>query len=117
MTTFLLLLLSCFKPKIVDHATARDVFLGEDCIEELKTNILQTDCSELEYFWQADFDIVFRCHKPAEERSNFWDTHIFRISPAALENYQDDKLYLEQHTICVDSVARVSAYHPDTWSK
>jgi len=116
MITFLFLLISCFKPQVIDHADARKILDGKNCLEELKSLMLKAECSELQYHWLSDFDIMFQCHKPFKEKKGFWDNYIFRMAASELSHYQSDKLFIERNTICNDGITRIIAYHPDTWS-
>ena len=115
MSMFLFMLLSCLKNPVIDHAGAREVLKGKDCLEEIKVLLQEQDCPELEYRWRSEFDIMFRCHKNNDARTNFWDTYIFRMSPSNLIFYGDRQAFIKKHTICDDNIIRITAYHPSLW--
>ena len=112
MNIFLLLLLSCIKQPITNHVEARLVMSGNDCLAELKSHMEAAECPELAYKVLSDYDIMFRCHKLDSERTSFWDTYIFRMSPITTNYSIEDKKFIEKHNICIDDTIRIGAYFP-----
>ena len=113
---FLLLILGCAKQSMIDHAMARELMTGNNCLEKLRTYMEEADCPQLKYTMLSEHDIMFTCHKPDQERKTFWDSYVFRISPTSMKYTEKSKKYIEQHTICIDNYQRIGAY-PTSFDK
>ena len=69
----------------------------------------------MRYTSVSDFDITFRCEKEEKNRNSFWDSYIFRASSSSLINHYNnqDRMIINNHTICNDGYMRIEAYPPD----
>ena len=73
------LILSCSKKQPLNHVTAKTLFENKICLETLRKNMQNTGCDQLKYAVLGNYDTMIRCHKPDEERGEFWDNYIFRF--------------------------------------
>ena len=112
MNFILILILSCAKQPQIDHMKARELLNSNDCLASLKAHMELAECPELRYKMLSEYDIMFRCHKPEDQRKSFWDTHVFRVSPAWIEYTGDEKKYMDDHNICIDDHIRIEAFPP-----
>ena len=109
---FVALFLSCTKKP--PQLAAKKKFVGKsNCLEVLKQEMLQSGCPKLSFKHLGPNDIMIRCHKPDEQRGDFWDNYIFRISPPNLIYRSEDKIIIDEHTLCVDAGVRIEAYPPE----
>ena len=109
----LLLSLSCSQKQALNHHSVKEVFIGNNCIETLKSHMAAAGCSQLYYKHLSEVDIMFRCAKDDADRGEFWDNYIFRVSPAWLTYTAADKKVIMEHTICMDHEIRLEAYPPE----
>ena len=117
MRYILLFLVACMKQPHIDHAKARVMLEGDDCLKKLKILMEEAKCPELKYKMLSEYDIMFRCHKSEEQRKTFWDTYIFRLSPSAITYCGKDKEFIESHNICTDDGINTGAYPPSEGEK
>ena len=116
---FLIVFLSCGKQTKDIHFQYRKVFFEvEDCLETLKKNMSAADCQMLSVTSATESDVMIRCHKPDDERGEFWDNYIFRISPANISySTEEDISLIDAHTICLDAGMRIEAYPPNEYGE
>jgi hypothetical protein len=77
-------------------------------------NLKAAECPKLKYHYLANNDIMIRCFKNDEDRSEFWDNYIFRISPAeTIYLAEKSKKLIKDHTLCIDNALRIEAYPPN----
>jgi hypothetical protein len=111
---FLFLLFSCAKKQPLNHKTVHDIFENKVCLETLRKYMKDAGCPQVRYVNLGTEDVMFRCHKSDQDRGEFWDNYIFRISPMTMQYKDADSLKLIQdHTICLDNSIRIEAYSPD----
>ena len=82
-------------------------------LEVLKNKVKEAGCDKMSYRSLGEFDLIFQCHKPDQERKNFWDTYVFRATPPDLVYSPKDKAIVNSHTLCVDAGVRIEAYPPN----
>ena len=110
---FVALFLSCAKKP--PEVAAKKKFVGEsNCLEVLKQEMLKVDCPQLSFQHLGPHDIMIRCHKPENERGQFWDNYIFRISSSKLVYSSEDQIMIDEHTMCIDDGIRIEAYPPES---
>ena len=101
--------MSCAKKAPLE--TAKKYFDGQDnCLEVLKKMMEKSNCTKMNFKHLGPNDIMIRCYKPDEERGEFWDNYIFRMSPPNLRYNSQDQEIINQHTLCVDAGMRLEAY-------
>jgi hypothetical protein len=86
---------------------------ASNCQMALIGKLHESQCGDVihdTYRW----GVMFRCHKEGE-RGKFWDNWVFRVSPANLQIDPDAFATVSSHTICIDKIIRVEAYHPSTY--
>ncbi|OUU74857.1 MAG: hypothetical protein CBC29_06955 [Methylococcaceae bacterium TMED69] len=107
-------LFSCVKSTHVEHIErARKSFEASSCLDSLKKNILDSDCTQMYYSVVNEFNIVIRCHKDDKDRGKFWDNYFFMISPSYLEYDVSEQILVAKHTICLDNQTRIQAFPPE----
>jgi hypothetical protein len=107
-----LALVSCAKPG-VNLSDIKKELKGPSCMQTVKQQLLNHGCEKLQYKSYGEYDIAFRCHKPDEKKSEFWDTYIFRISPAEIKYSPKDQILIDHHTLCIEDGVRIEAYPPE----
>ena len=113
MINFLFLaLLSCAKNKPVEAGINPPSLDNSNCIESLKIEMKKVGCPELSYKYYSDYEIFIRCHKKDSDRTNEWDTNIFRISHISLAYTEESFEIVREHTICEDNFWRIESYMP-----
>ena len=108
----LLILSSCSFKQGLDLSDVKKALQGPECLEKIKHNMDQIGCTEIAYRNLGENDIIFRCHKPKEERGDFWDNYIFRVSLAGISYSPKDQKLIEEHTLCIEDGVRIEAYPP-----
>ena len=107
----LLTLMGCMKSKSpIEHARA-DLVGQSDCLNMLRTSMKNTGCERVRV-QQNRNSVIIQCEKPDEERGEFWDRYIFRISDARLKIPQKFAEQIDSQTICIDKYTRIEAFKP-----
>ena len=109
-----MLLISCFKPiDPGDMNAARSVFNGEsNCVEAIRDIMKKSDCAELRYSQPNELEVMFQCNMKDEDRKDFWETMIFRVSPWALRHRSISAAKRNHRTLCLDEYIVIEAFHP-----
>jgi len=109
-----MLLTSCFKPIAPgDINAARELFSGKsNCAEAIRDIMKESDCSELRYSQPSELEVMFQCNMKDEERKDFWETMIFRVSPWALRHNSMTAATRNHRAICLDEYIILEAFHP-----
>ena len=79
------------------------------CVEEIQNKLEKNACPNIE-FVKFPTAYIFRCKKPNVQRSNFWDTWWFRLTPSGQEYHPGRLEVVLEHTICIDGRHRLEAY-------
>ena len=106
-----LMLVGCMKNKALINQAKVDLAGTSDCLNALRINIKNAGCEKVRA-QQNRNSVVLQCFKPDDQRGEFWDRYIFRVSDARLKIPQEHADEINAQTICLDKYTRIEAFQP-----
>ena len=110
---FWLLIFCCAKFGNINSSNVKEFFNNSNCAAKLEEKLKAVGCNQLKTAKTSEWDILFLCIKEDKHRKHYWDNNVFRISPTIMYYNDEDQIWVDKHTICLDNEIRIEAYSKD----